>query len=107
MPLDSIPKFLSYLAVILFVAVVGHSLAKDRVNHSKRSRRKNDLLQFLKVWEHDIQSGLNLYFAVANTFDARKRELIRLTSVMRSDYSGSEFSAKIKAITDMNAGAVD
>ena len=114
---ESIPGFLVWLAVALLLIFITHQLTKSREEkgraavredsgNSEKRTRKNDLLKFLSTWENEIRLGIGIHGAVARTFDERKSELIRLTSISAGDYA-AEFSAMAQAITDMRGGEVD
>ena len=112
MPFD--PTTILWTAVIAIAGwLIVHRLTRSREREFReldkretqiaaRTKRKNELLQFLKVWEHEIRSGLGVYHKVSNSFDERKRELVRFTSIMTTDYS-PDFSAKVKIITGITS----
>jgi hypothetical protein len=120
MPLENIGGFVLSTTIVAGGWVAIHRLNKDRERRTNEIARKQaetvgmrnrkaDLLQFLMVWKRELRGGLAQYGEVAKTFDERKRELARLTSLMIADYPGERslnFSEAVQTITETTADEI-
>ena len=120
MPLENTWGFVLGAASVTGGWLVVHRLNKGRERRSDENarrraatvavrHRKADLLQFLKVWKRELRGGLAQYGEVAKTFDERKRELARLTSLMIADYPGERalnFSEAVQTITEITGDEI-
>jgi len=120
MPLENIGGFVLSTAIVAGGWAAVHRLNKDRERRTNEIARKHaetvglrnrkaDLLQFLKVWKRELRGGLARYGEVAKTFNERKRELARLTSLMIADYPGERalnFSEAVQTITETTADEI-